>query len=446
MTLPAEESDPIGLVVAGRYELVRALGQGAFGRTFEARDQTTGRSVALKVLDPQASPDWKARELFEREAAVLRSLRHPGIPEVHDLFTDTWQDTPAQFLIMEYVEGTSLRGIIDERQPLDATQVADLFIELLGILDYLHTRLPPVLHRDIKPANIIVRPGGLPSLVDFGSVRRVFHAPDEGGSTVAGTWGYMPYEQYMGQASPSSDLYSLGATFLHLLTGRPPRDFMSEEGRIAVPDGLPGDARLAGIIARLLRPSPAERYASARDVRHALLGSTALVVAATPAPLPARRRRAEVIELGPVPRAIKGGVAEAFKRSTPGAMVLMDGTVKPGDTGFMDYVSLVFFSVMTAGILPMIYINLASARRRRMRRFFKGGLPASAEITGMQLEKLPFESQITRVNYRFEVDGYVHQDSDQVVPSIAGRWAVGDSVQILYLPEPSLDSVIISTM
>src|SRR6185436_8841583 len=112
---------------------------------------------------------------------------------------------------------------------------------------------------------------GFPALVDFGSVRRVFLAPDESGSTVAGTYGYMPYEQYMGQATPSSDLYALAATFLHLISGRSPRAFMTEEGRIQVPESLPGDPRLRSILIRLLSPSPTERYASARDVRRALL-------------------------------------------------------------------------------------------------------------------------------------------------------------------------------
>src|SRR5688500_19610666 len=91
--------------------------------------------------------------------------------------------------------------------------------------------------------------------------------PEESGSTVAGTYGYMPYEQYMGQATPASDLYATAATLLHLLTGRPPRDFMTEEGRIQVPDNLPCEPRVRAVIARLLRPSPAERFASARDVR-----------------------------------------------------------------------------------------------------------------------------------------------------------------------------------
>src|SRR5687768_1767975 len=112
-----------GATVAGRYDLVRELGHGAFGRTFLARDRSDDRTVAIKVLDRRSAADWKAYELFEREAAVLRSLRHHGIPEVHDLFRDVWDGAPAAFLVMEYVEGVSLGQIIDEQRQLGAAEV-----------------------------------------------------------------------------------------------------------------------------------------------------------------------------------------------------------------------------------------------------------------------------------------------------------------------------------
>src|SRR5687768_17285959 len=219
-------------LVGGRYEILRTLGQGAFGHTFLARDRTDDRSVAIKLLDTRGrgGDDWKAYELFRREADVLRAIRHHGIPEVFETLQDSWYGSPTTFLVMEYVEGTSLAQLIEEKTALDAGLVMHVFLELLGVLDYLHTRVPPILHRDIKPSNVILRPNGFPALVDFGSVRRVFMTAEEAGSTIAGTYGYMPYEQYMGQAAPSSDLFATAATFLHLLTGRPPRDFMNDEG------------------------------------------------------------------------------------------------------------------------------------------------------------------------------------------------------------------------
>ena len=221
-------------LVADRYEIIRPLGRGTFAHTLLARDLKLGRQVTLKVLKPRNN-EVKAYDLFEREATVLRELKHPGVPRIHTTLRAPWDGADAAFLVMDYVEGASLAELISDRRHLEVDQVNRLFLELLDVLEYLHSRVPPVLHRDIKPANIIVRPDGSPVLVDFGAVRNVFRAPDDDGSTVVGTYGYMPYEQYMGQASPASDLYALGATFLHLLTGRPPPEFMSTAGRLEVP-------------------------------------------------------------------------------------------------------------------------------------------------------------------------------------------------------------------
>jgi serine/threonine protein kinase len=237
--------------------------------------------------------------------------------------------------------------MIAERRHVDREAVLDMFAELLGVLDYLHTRVPPVLHRDIKPANVIVRNGGAPVLVDFGAVRNVFRSPDETGSTVVGTYGYMPYEQYMGQATPASDLFATAATFLHVLTGRPPRDFMNDDGRIEVPEALPGEPRLRGVIARLLRPSPAERFASAREVRNALVGpSSGMSLSA--APHASLRKIAETVEvvlaLPPAPRPLTGATLELMRACTPGALRLMTASEKGEDYWTLGSVaSLTFF-------------------------------------------------------------------------------------------------------
>ena len=445
----AVRGDPASRLIAGRYHIGRQLGHGSFGHTWLARDQNTHRDVAIKVLHTRTAADWKAHELFEREGAVLRSLRHHGVPEVHELVTDLWDGAPAAFLVMEYIDGTPLDRIIDEQRQLDSAQVTDLFLELLGVLAYLHGRVPPILHRDIKPSNIIVRPDGQPALVDFGSVRRVFLDPEESGSTVAGTYGYMPYEQYMGQATPSSDLYALAATFLHLLTGRAPREFMTAEGRIQVPETLPGDPRLRPVLERLLRPSPAERFASATDVRHALLAPGATV-----ATIPTERRgsaavrrtRIDVVDLGPAPRALTGSAGALYRALAPSTLQLMDSTAKPGDEpGVVDVLALIFFSVLTAGVLPMVFFSISRARHRRLRRFLREGTPATAEIFRIELEGIPFDEKLARVSYEFEVDGVRHRDSDQVMPMFANRWQAGDQVQILYIADVDYDSVIIST-
>ena len=441
MTLAGEPGDAAGTVVAGRYTIVRTLGHGAFGRTFLARDGTTGADVAVKLLDPHGTADWKARELFEREATVLRALRHHGIPQVHDLVRDRWQEGPADFLVMEYIAGTSLARLIDERRPLDPAQVMHLALELLGILDYLHGRVPAVLHRDIKPANVIVRPDGSPALVDFGSVRHLFLGADEVGSTIAGTYGYMPYEQYMGQASPRSDLYALGATFLHLLTGRAPRDFMGDEGRIAVPAHLPGDARLGPVVARLLRPNPAERFGTAREVRDALLAPAGAPAAL--APLIDRSLAMAVLET-PAPRPFDADARALFDKVAPGSLDYLDTSARPTDrAGILDWGMLALVTVATAGIYPFVFIGMARARRRRLRLFFERGLPAAATVTRIAPEKVAFASEMVRVSYEFMADGSPRRDADLVLPAIGNRLREGDTIRVMYVADPDYDSVIV---
>jgi len=442
---PAEAAPPLapGLRLGPRYEIVRPLGRGAFGHTYLARDLTGDRAVALKTLHSRAAADLKAYQLFEREAQVLLGLRHRGVPEFIEFFRAELPGASTAVLVMEYVEGVSLEQTIAERRTLAPLAVLDLLLELLGILDYLHTRVPPILHRDIKPANVIVRADGGPVLVDFGAVRNVFQAPGESGSTVVGTHGYMPYEQYMGQASPASDLYAAGATFLHLITGRPPSDFMADEGRIEVPDQLPVGERVRGVIARLLEPAPARRYASARAAREALLaaptrpgGGTALVAAAADS----------VLALPPAPRPLEGPARERYRQLAHSMWQLTETTQHPDERwGVTDVLSVVFFSVLTAGILPIIFFSVARARRRRLRKFFEEGLPAVAEIMDFRLEDLAFEVKLTRVRYEFAADGRTHRGSDTVLPVFADRWRAGEHIEVLYLPHRDYDSVIVST-
>ena len=428
----------------GRYEVVRPLGRGGFAHTFLARDPERGREVALKTLHGRLVSDPKSFQLFEREARVLLGLRHRGVPEFVEFFRADVKGTPTAVLVMEYVEGVSLSRQIADGRSLGPLEVLDFMLEMLGILDYLHTRVPPILHRDIKPANVIVRPDGGPVLVDFGAVRNVFRPAGESGSTVVGTYGYMPFEQYMGQASAGSDLYGLGATFLHLVTGRPPTDFMTDEGRLAVPPGLPVDEPMRGVIARLLESSPARRYPSAKAAREALLSSptrpragpgTALVAAGPGGPL--------VLE--PAPRTLAGPAAERYRRVAHSMWQLMDPTQSPDDTfGLVDVLSLIFFSTITAGVLPLVFFGVSQARKRRLRRFFRDGTLGTAEVVDFRLEDLAFGAKLSRVRYEFQADGRTQRGSDAVLPFIADRWREGERIEILYIPERSYDSVIIS--
>jgi serine/threonine protein kinase len=429
-------------MIAGRYEIVRVLGAGAFGRTLLANDHAAGRQVALKVLRGDTMPDWKAYELFEREGAVLRALRHPGVPAIYDTFRATWEGRDAAFLSMEYIEGASLEQIIHAQQHLDPNALRELFVELLGVLDYLHTRAPPVLHRDIKPANVIVRDGNVPALVDFGAVRNVFRSPNESASTVVGTYGYMPYEQYMGQASPSSDLYALAATMLHVITGRPPADFMSDEARIDVPAELPCGEPLRGVLVRMLAASPGERFASARDARAALFAAPGAPAHA----LVALARGPGLVTLPPAPRAIEGESAALLRRLRRSMWQIMDPEEKHGGGwGLTDVALVTFFSICTAGILPAVFWSISRSRTRRYRTFIQDGLPAQARVLEKSPKDVGFGAKLTKVRYEFEADGRLHRDSDLVMPRIADCWDPGSIVQVLYKPDADYESVIIST-
>ncbi len=432
--------------VAGRYEIVRPLGQGGFAHTFLALDLQHNRSVALKVLLPHAAHDWKAYELFEREGAVLRELRHHGIPAVYDTFRATWNGTDAAFLAMEYIDGTSIEQMIGEHRHIDPAHLLDLFTELLGVLDYLHTRAPPVLHRDIKPANVIVRSDGAPVLVDFGAVRNVFRAPEESSSTVVGTYGYMPYEQYMGQASPASDLYSLAATFLHMITGRPPSDFMRDDAKLEVPSPLPCGEPMRTVLSRLLASAPGDRFQTAKAARGALYGVSAAVTHMPNASAMVPITGTGVITLGPAPRELVGDNAELLDRVSHNMWELMDPEEKQGATWTVaDVLLTVFFSVVTIGILPAIFWSMAARRRRRYKTFIAQGHLAPARVLDITPKDVGFAVKHSKVRYEFEVDGRQHRDSDLVLPVIADRWERGTIIQILYLPEQDYKSVIIST-
>jgi hypothetical protein len=160
----------------------------------------------------------------------------------------------------------------------------------------------------------------------------------------------------------------------------------------------------------------------------------------------APRYRPPPVALEPVPRPLTGPTRELFREVTYGPLALMT-TSERGKTsaGVMEWFLLAFFSVVTVGILPGIFISMYMARRRRFKPFLRNGLPAQARVLDKTDEKTAFDEKLTRVRYEFEVEGRRHRGSDQVLPAIAEHWDPGDSIQVLYLPELDYDSVIIST-
>jgi tRNA A-37 threonylcarbamoyl transferase component Bud32 len=245
---------------AGRYRVVGVLGEGAQAETLEALDTQNGRHVALKRFLVRGAKSWKDVELAEREARVLAQLSHPKLPR----YLDAFEEDGALFLVMEKVEGESLAALRKRGATLDRAEVLRLLDELGQIFEYLHGRAPAIIHRDVKPGNILRKPDGSFALVDFGSVRDSLKP--EGGSTVVGTFGYMAPEQFQGRALPQSDVYSLGATALAVLTGRDPEALPHRGLAIDVAAVLGHDRPLADVLSRLLDPDPDRRPAHVRPL------------------------------------------------------------------------------------------------------------------------------------------------------------------------------------
>lgn len=251
----------------GRYHCSEILGEGSMGRTYLATDHTTGQTVALKALYPSRLATLKDFELFEREARILQQLDHPRVPAYIDAFCEGEGDAVCYYIVQAYAGGGDLRELLDSDIRFDEARLLELMIALAEILDYLHSQEPAVVHRDLKPANIIMcDEGKTPTLVDFGAVREVVRLTMGGGSTIIGTFGYMPPEQLMGRALPASDLYALGITSLECLTRRTPSDLHGEDAAAMI-DELNGvSTDLQRVLRRLCAPRIDERYPSAREL------------------------------------------------------------------------------------------------------------------------------------------------------------------------------------
>jgi serine/threonine protein kinase len=218
------------LLLEGRYRVTKELGGGGFGKTYEVNETRSNTNKVLKVL---INNHPKAVELFQREAEVLKSLNHPGIPKVESdsyfVYFSRSSTEPLHCLIMEKIEGLDLWEYIRQREQraIDEKLAIQWLSEVVDILQQVHNQ--NFFHRDIKPSNIMLRPNGRLALIDFGSARQVTETyiakQVQGQVTGIMTAGYSPSEQMHGQAIQQSDFFALGRTFVFLLTGREPGDF-----------------------------------------------------------------------------------------------------------------------------------------------------------------------------------------------------------------------------
>lgn len=259
-----------GKKVVGQWELLEVLGEGGMATTYLGRSVEDERLVAVKAIQLVKTKNRKQIELFERESEALQALDHPQIPSFFETLVGETDETITLYLVQEFVNGRSLRRRLDDGHPFSSAEVVEIMLSCLEALEYLHGLDPPLYHRDLKPSNIITKSDGTSVLVDFGAVREALSDPKVAGSSVVGTFGYMAPEQFQARACAGTDLYSLGATAVHLLSGRGPETMEVKRLKPNIHRYIDVDAHLGAILDLLMEPAAEDRYQSALSLKNAL--------------------------------------------------------------------------------------------------------------------------------------------------------------------------------
>ncbi len=270
MNKDTEQAEMIGKTIRDRYRVETVLGYGSMGTTYKASDLRTGRPVAVKILHFSRVDEWKVLEMFEREAKILQQLNHPRIPSYIEYFSYDREEETQFVLVQEYIEGKTIEALVDGNWRGSETEILDLFSQMVAILEYLHGLHPPVIHRDLNPKNIILSPERKVYLVDFGAVQERIRTTFLGGSTIVGTFGYVPFEQFSGQTVPASDYYAAGATLLYMLSHRHPSDFPTDKLKPDFRSSLHCSSRLLRLLDSLFEPDVTKRAASGKAVKKIL--------------------------------------------------------------------------------------------------------------------------------------------------------------------------------
>jgi serine/threonine protein kinase len=259
--------DPVGSVIRSRYSVESLLGQGGFGAVYKGKDITLDVPVALKMLFDSSQDSVNQ---FHLEAKILAQLHHPGLPRVTDFFSMNSN----HFLVMDYIDGQDLESLTNSR-PLSIDLILDWIIQVLDTLEYVH--INDVIHRDIKPGNIRINTFNKAMLVDFGIAKtgsRLMTAPGARGSF---TPYFAPPEQCQisGLTTPSSDIYSVGATLYYLLTRTLPPDGVSRlmGSKLVLPKNFNNNIKneLCDIIVKSIAIEPRDRYQNANSMKNELI-------------------------------------------------------------------------------------------------------------------------------------------------------------------------------
>lgn len=266
---------PASQMLQRRYLIIRRLAQGGQSAVYLALDtfESNARRAVKEMSEFNLSPAEREKAIndFSREATMLARLNHPALAKVYNTFIDGQK----HYLVMEFVEGHNLEDeLVEMNRPLEWERVVDWGIALCDVLEYLHGWSPPIIYRDLKPANVMLMPTGAIKLVDFGIARWL--NPNRVRDTAQlGTDGYAPLEQYSAHSEPRSDLYALGASMYHLLTGRVPEAApLRIAGHTLTPiRGI--NYRVPEVVERVVTQAlalqPRDRFAGAAMMRDALV-------------------------------------------------------------------------------------------------------------------------------------------------------------------------------
>jgi beta-lactam-binding protein with PASTA domain len=271
-------------VVAGRYQLGPTLGRGGMADVHAGLDVRLGREVAIKVLRADLARDPLFRLRFEREAQNVAGLNHPGIVAVYDTGEVAGEHVGLPFIVMEYVSGSTLRDLLRVHGPMPPERACAVMADVCGALGFSHEH--GVVHRDVKPANIMITPGDVVKVMDFGIARALTETgPGLTGDMVIGTAQYLSPEQGLGQeVDARADVYAAGCVLFELLTGEPP---FTGDSPVAIvyqhvredppllaalaPPGVTISADLEAVVRRAMAKNPENRYATAGEMRADLL-------------------------------------------------------------------------------------------------------------------------------------------------------------------------------
>ena len=253
-----------------KFTPLRKLGQGTQGSVYLALRKSDGQKVAVKAIRIHSVQNWKEYDLFKREAIALQSLQIKGVAKFYDYDEFLEEKNPVACIVQEYIDGRSLQDMIRSGYRFTLRKIFEIAGQILNILEQLHQHEPPIIHRDIKPSNILIKTLDADHfevyLIDFGAVANP--QVQGGGSTVAGTYGYMPPEQLMGTPCAASDFYSFAATLVHVLSGVEPGMMEVSDFRLVIDPHLQNIPRpVVRLLHRMLEPKAESRFTDVRAMR-----------------------------------------------------------------------------------------------------------------------------------------------------------------------------------